>query len=40
MRDMGRPAKVPEDKKGFDYQFDVLIVANGLSPWISNRDRG
>ena len=23
MRDMGRPAKVPEDKKGFDYQFDV-----------------
>ena len=23
MRDMGRPAKVSEDKKGFDYQFDV-----------------
>ncbi len=23
MRNMGRPAKVSDDKKGFDYQFDV-----------------
>ena len=23
MRDMGRPAKVAEEKKNFDYQFDV-----------------
>ena len=23
MRNMGRPAKVPDEKKDFDYQFDV-----------------